>query len=104
MRRRPIASMSFVLSLVLITANAARSDARAVVAKPPVTRSESCNRLSRQVDAAIEKQAKAVQVAEAKALQRKAERLCAARKQAQGIRTLANALKVLGVAPVDPSQ
>ncbi len=46
----------------------------------------------------------ASEAAEAKALQKKANRYCAARKQAQGIRMLANALKLLGVTPVDPNQ
>jgi hypothetical protein len=44
-----------------------------------------------------------MQVTEAKALQRKADRYCADKHQAQGIRTLANALKVLGASPVDPN-
>ena len=38
---------------------------------------------------------------QATALQDKANRFCAERKQAQGIRTYANALKLLGVTPVD---
>ncbi len=75
-----------------------------VFAKAGISRSETCTRLSRQLDEAIETHAKAVQVAEAKALQKKASRYCAAKKQAQGIRLLADALKLLGVAPADPSQ
>lgn len=73
-------------------------------AKAPVTRSERCNQLSREVDKAIETNAKAMQVTEAKALQKKANRFCADNQQAQGIRTLAKALKALGVAPVDPNR
>lgn len=68
------------------------------------TRSELCSRLSRQLDEAIETHAKATQVATAKALQKKGTRYCAGRKQAQGIRTFANALKLLGVTPVDPDR
>ncbi len=103
MRRTSIGWMSVIVPLLLVTANTVRSDARAVAQKVPVTRSESCNRLSHQVDAAMEKHAKATQVAEAKALQTKANQLCAVGKQAQGIRTLANALKMLGAVPVDPN-
>ncbi len=65
------------------------------------TRSELCSRLSRQVDEAIETHAKAAQVAAAKALQKRGTRYCAEKKQAQGIRMFANALKLLGVAPAD---
>jgi hypothetical protein len=72
--------------------------------KVSLTRNELCSRLSRQVDEAIETHAKAVQAAEAKALQKKAVRYCAERKQAQGIRMFANALKLLGVTPVDPDR
>ena len=71
-------------------------------AKVAMTRSERCSRLSRQLDEAIETHAKAMQVAEAKGLQKKAKRYCSERKQAQGIRMLADALKLLGVTPTDP--
>lgn len=104
MQRTSIGLVSVLLPLLLITAGAAQSEAKAVATKVLVTRSERCSRLSHQVDEAIEKHAKARQVTEAKALQRKANRFCANKQQAQGIRTLANALKVLGVAPVDPNQ
>ncbi|MGO4563138.1 hypothetical protein [Mesorhizobium sp. 2RAF21] len=73
-------------------------------ADTPITRSERCNRLSQQLDEAIETHAEAAQVAQAKVLQKKATRYCADRKQAQGIRTYATALKLLGVTPDDPSQ
>ena len=73
-----------------------------------VTRSEYCSRLGLQLDGAIQTKAKpgasASQIAEATALQDKANRFCAERKQAQGIRTYANALKLLGVTPVDLNQ
>jgi hypothetical protein len=104
MQRASIGLVSTLLPLLLITASVAQSQAKVTAEKVLVTRSERCSRLSHQVDEAIEKHAKAVQVTEAKALQRKANRFCADRKQAQGIRLLANALKVLGVAPVDPNQ
>ncbi|MBN9038899.1 MAG: hypothetical protein J0H53_22780 [Rhizobiales bacterium] len=68
------------------------------------TRSELCSRLSRQLDKAIETHATAAQAAAAKELQKKGSRYCAGRKQAQGIRTFANALKLLGVTPVDPDR
>jgi hypothetical protein len=77
-------------------------------AEAAVTRSEYCSRLSLQLDEAIETKtdpgANASQIAQVKALQDKANRFCAERKQAQGIRTYANALKLLGVTPVDLNQ
>ncbi len=69
-----------------------------------VTRSENCARLSSQLDGAIATVADTSQAVQATALQKQANRFCAERKQAQGIRTLANALKLLGVTPVDYDQ
>jgi len=66
-----------------------------------ITRSEQCDRLSLQLDQAIQTTAETAEVAEATTLQKTAVRFCAERKQAQGIRTLANALKLLGVTPDD---
>jgi hypothetical protein len=91
--------MGALLCISLVTASAGESEAKAAI-----TRGETCSRLSHQVDEAIETHAKARQVAEAKVLQKKANRFCAAKKEAQGIRMLADALKLLGVAPVDPNQ
>ncbi|OHV86793.1 hypothetical protein [Mesorhizobium sp. ORS 3428] len=71
-------------------------------AKVATTRTEHCNNLSHQVDEALETHAASTQVTAAKALQRKGNRLCANKKQAQGIRAFANALKLLGVTPIDP--
>ncbi|WP_348641873.1 hypothetical protein [Mesorhizobium sp. B2-4-9] len=67
---------------------------------PPVP--SAARLFSRQVDEALETHPAATQVAAAKALQRKGNRFCANRKEAQGIRALANALKLLGVLPIDP--
>ncbi|RRH94836.1 hypothetical protein EH240_26500 [Mesorhizobium tamadayense] len=71
-------------------------------AKVATTRTERCANLNRQVDEALKTHAAATQVAAAKALQRKGNRFCAKKKEAQGIRMLANALKLLGVTPIDP--
>lgn len=73
-------------------------------AQAAITRSEHCDRLSLQLDEALETQASATQAAQATALQQRASHLCADHKQAQGIRTLANALKLLGVTPDDQGQ
>ncbi len=67
-------------------------------------RTELCARLSRQVDAAILQNPKAPQVAAARALQRRGDRLCAIQKQAQGIRKHANALRLLGAKPAVDTQ
>lgn len=104
MQRTSIGLVSTLLSLLLIVATVGVSEAKVSSEKVLVTRSERCSQLSRQVDEAIENHAKAMQVTEAKALQRKANGFCATKQQAQGIRALAKALKVLGVTPVDPNQ
>lgn len=114
MQRFWISVMGALLSMSLITAAAGTSTPAkattpakvAVAAKvaPPLTRTERCTDLNRQVDEALETHAAATQVTAAKALQRKGNRFCAAKKQAQGIRMLANALKLLGVTPIDPVQ
>ena len=79
-----------------------------LAAQAAVTRAEYCSRLGLQLDGAIQTKAKpgasASQIAQATALQDKANRFCAERKQAQGIRTYANALELLGVTPVDLNQ
>jgi FKBP-type peptidyl-prolyl cis-trans isomerase len=92
--------MGALFSISLVTAAVAASSAKVT----PTTRSERCIDLNRQVDEALETHAAATQVTAAKALQRKGNRFCANKKQAQGIRMLANALKLLGVTPIDPVQ
>ena len=92
--------MGALLGISLVTATVGASDAKVA----PITRAERCSDLNRQVDEALETHAAATQVTAAKALQRKGTRFCANKKQAQGIRMLANALKLLGVTPVDPVQ
>jgi|GEM_PF-1627115 len=113
MQRFWISVMGALLSMSLITAAAGTSTPTKVVTPAkvattakvaPLTRAERCTNLSRQVDEALETHAAATQVTAAKALQRKGNRFCAAKKQAQGIRMFANALKLLGVTPIDPAQ
>ncbi|MDG4884092.1 hypothetical protein [Mesorhizobium sp. WSM4884] len=89
--------MGALLGISLVT-----GPVEAGAAKVATTRTERCTNLSRQVDEALETHAASTQVAAAKALQRKGNRFCANKKQAQGIRMFANALKLLGVTPVDP--
>ncbi|RWD07573.1 MAG: hypothetical protein EOS58_02070 [Mesorhizobium sp.] len=100
MQRFTISLMGALLSISLVTAAVAASNAKVT----PITRAERCSDLSRQVDEALETHAAATQVTAAKELQRKGNRFCANKKQAQGIRMLANALKLLGVTPIDPVQ
>ena len=100
MQRVSISLMGASLGILLITAAVGASSAKVT----PLTRTERCTNLSRQVDEALETHAAATQVTAAKALQRKGNRFCANKKQAQGIRMLANALKLLGVTPIDPVQ
>ncbi|MER8432826.1 hypothetical protein [Mesorhizobium caraganae] len=100
MHRFTTSLMGALFSISLVTAAVAASSAKVT----PITRSERCIDLNRQVDEALETHAAATQVTAAKALQRKGNRFCANKKQAQGIRMLANALKLLGVTPIDPVQ
>lgn len=66
------------------------------------TRDEECRLLERQLrHELLVTHAKARRAAEARALQVKATKLCASVNQAQGIRTFADALKLLGVQPID---
>lgn len=87
--------VSLALALCLVLAAVGQSSARV-----SSTRSERCTRLGRQLEETIETHAAAKQVTAAKALQKKAIRLCAGKKQAQGIRAFANALKLLGATPI----
>jgi hypothetical protein len=99
MQRISISLMGALLNISLVTAVVGVSDA-----KVAITRAERCSNLSRQIDEALETHATATQVTAAKALQKKGNRFCANKKQAQGIRMLANALRLLGVTPLDPDQ
>jgi hypothetical protein len=103
MQRRSTGWMAALTGISLAMLAVAQSGAEAAV-----TRSEYCSRLGLQLDGVIQAKAEpgadAREIAEATALQDKANRLCAERKQAQGIRTFANALKLLGVTPVDLNQ
>lgn len=66
------------------------------------TREEECRLLQRQLQhELLVTHAKARRAAEARALQGKAIKLCASSRKAQGIRTFADALKLLGVRPID---
>ena len=91
--------MGALLGISLVTAAVGETDA-----KVAITRAQRCSNLSRQFDEALETHATATQVTAAKALQRKGNRYCAKKKEAQGIRMLANALKLLGVTPIDTDQ
>lgn len=93
----------FVASIVIVLA-AMGSPALAVghaVRKAPITRIERCDALQRQLDHAIIQHARAKRTTQARALRKKAEKFCAGKSQAQGIRTYATALKMLGVKPID---
>jgi len=86
---------------VLLSAMLVASQANAPIVKTPVSRTERCNLLNHQLQKVLKSNPAAKQADAAEALQKKAVRLCANRKQAQGILALANALKLLGVKPID---
>jgi hypothetical protein len=95
--RRFVAVIAIVLAGMGTTAMAAGH----VAAKAPITRIERCDALQQQLDHAITRHARAKRAAQARALRKKGERFCAGKSQAQGIRTYATALKLLGVKPID---
>jgi uncharacterized membrane protein YraQ (UPF0718 family) len=71
------------------------------MAAETLTRTELGGKLQQQVQHAMTEHAEAKRAAKAKALQKTGTRFCASNKQAQGIRSYAQALKLLGVQPVD---
>lgn len=97
MRRRLAISMAALLGLAMATLDGGPSEA-----KQTITRSERCSELGQQLDKTIKSTKPSKQTTEAKALQRKATKLCAEKKEAQGLRALANGLKLLGAKPIDP--
>lgn len=99
MQRVSISLMGVLFGISLATAEVEQSDA-----KVAITRTDRCSDLDHQFADALKTHATATQVTTAKALQRRGNRYCANKKQAQGIRMLANALKLLGVTPNDPVQ
>jgi hypothetical protein len=96
MHRAFVDSMIVLLAATVIAAGSAPS-----VARVTITPAERCSRLGREVDEAIKGDASAKQVTAASELQKQAIRLCAHKKRAQGIRTFAKALKLLGQKPSD---
>ncbi len=68
-------------------------------AAPLVTRSERCERLKQQLQTALSGRVETRQVRQAEALQRRGMKFCASKRQAQGLRAYAEALKLLGVKP-----
>jgi hypothetical protein len=95
--RRLVAGIAVVLAGMATTALAAGHGAT----KMPITRVERCNALQQQLDRAIIQHARAKRATQARALRKKAEKFCAGKSQAQGIRAYATALKLLGVKPID---
>jgi hypothetical protein len=89
-------------TIVLLAALSLGAATEQPLAKEMTPRVEQCNRLQQQFSHAITEHAEAKRAAEAKALQKKAAKFCAGKRQAQGIRAYATALKMLGVQPVEP--
>ena len=76
MQRISNSLMGALLGISLVTAAVGASDAKVA----PITRTERCSNLSRQLDEALETHATATQVTAARALQRKGNRYCANKK------------------------
>ncbi len=64
-----------------------------------VTRSERCDRLKRQLQAALANRPETRRTEQAEALQKKGMKFCASKRQAQGMRAYAKGLKLLGLKP-----
>jgi len=65
------------------------------------TRTSRCNILQSQLTEQIETHVGSSRSATAAAMGAKAKKFCASGKQAQGLRTYAKALQLLGVQPID---
>ena len=65
------------------------------------TRTGRCNILQSQLTEQIKTHAGTSRSATAAAMDAKAKKFCASGKQAQGLRTYAKALQLLGVQPID---
>lgn len=87
--------------LVLIAATSIAGTANSTVARTVVTPAERCVRLNRQIDAAMSGDTSNKPVHAARNLQKRGVRLCNSGKRAQGSRSLARALRLLGVKPLD---
>lgn len=90
----------FFPTTTALTMALAFASSAACASKGTMTPGELCSRLAVQVDEAIKTNPANQQIAAATALQKKAIRLCAQKKRAQGNRTFAKALKLLGIRPV----
>lgn len=88
--------------IVLLAALSLGAASAQPLAKGTTSRIDQCNRLQQQFAHEITEHAEAKRAADAKALQRKAAKFCAGKRQAQGIRAYATALKMLGVQPIEP--
>ncbi|WP_235969041.1 hypothetical protein [Brucella tritici] len=64
-----------------------------------VTRSERCDRLQHQLQTALSGRVETRQARQAETLQKRGMKFCASRREAQGLRAYAEALKLLGVKP-----
>jgi hypothetical protein len=97
----PLRNISTISAIVLTGAVTLIASIEQSKADGTPTRTELCGKLQSQVQHAITEHAEAKRAAKAKALQRQATKFCASNKQAQGIRAYAQALKLLGVQPID---
>lgn len=97
MRKLLIITAAFLCASAAMAAPVTPKPAKRVM----ITRIQRCEEMQRQFNHAISEHAKAKRAAKARALQKKAKRYCAGKRQAQGIRAYAEALRLLGVQPID---
>ncbi|MFQ0814012.1 hypothetical protein AVM02_13415 [Brucella anthropi] len=64
-----------------------------------ITRSERCDRLQHQLQTALSGRVETRRARQAETLQKRGMKFCASRREAQGLRAYAEALKLLGVKP-----
>lgn len=99
MKRMLVLSMAMIMGAAASVASAAPSGTHG-----PISRRERCSLLDHQLTRAIALNHKTGRLTAARALRKKARRFCATRREAQGLRMYADALKSLGVTPLDPER
>jgi hypothetical protein len=94
-------SLAIVMSAAGLAAGIGFQPAAADV-KPTISRLERCRVLDLQLGKALAARPGGRMTADARSLEGKGMKLCLEHREAQGLRTLAEALRDLGVKPIDP--
>lgn len=96
MKRMLVISMALIMGVANAAASTASSKDHV-----QISRHERCSLLDRQLTRALNSKHAEGHAGTARTLRRKARHFCASRREAQGIRSYADALKLLGIVPID---